>query len=231
HIEEGKAPYNIPLGFRIGGVLDEERLLTALEMMMTRYEILRTSFEATAGEPCMVISPAGTIRPPVFKTHLQSDEELSHYAMEEAVTPFDLQQSPLWRLRLLYLSNEVVAGVLTFHHIIADGWSVNVFTRSLLQLYHDLSTPLPSLPLQYKDYAVWMASLMSSDHMAAAAGYWQQQFASPVVRLELPSDYPRHGRRTSSGSGLYVELPQGLTQQLQRFSRQEQCTPFGVLLA
>ncbi|SDH29193.1 non-ribosomal peptide synthetase [Chitinophaga filiformis] len=231
-LEEGKAPYNIPLAFQINGKLDEAALFKALDIISRQYDILRTSFIEIDGAPYMQVQDASTFQPAVEKVWYSAHpEELCAAA---AARPFVLEQSPLWRLLLIYVEGGVV-GMLTFHHIIADGWSMHVFTDTLLSLYKDIATgksPLHQpLSLQYKDYAVWMRENMQSEKMLAAQRYWEGEFEKGVTPVALPADNTRPLVKAYQGHAIYTSFPADLADKLQRFSQQQEVTPFVILLA
>src|SRR5205085_5764539 len=116
-------------------------------------------------------------------------------ATEEAQRPFDLTRGPLMRVTLLQLGAEEHMLLLTTHHIISDGWSISVLLQELAALYEAFSTgqpsPLPDLPIQYVDFAVWQREWLQGEVLEGQMAYWKQQLADAPTVLELPTDHPR----------------------------------------
>lgn len=235
-LEEGKAPYNISAGFIISGTLDEQALQRALHYITSRYEILRTIFTGEGSEPGMIILPENNFQPVIHRTALQHEaaapDAARLLAKAEAVRPFDLTTAPPWRLHLYYLGAGETAGVFIFHHIISDGWSMDVFTRILLQAYKNIvldSEPgLPALPVQYKDYASWMRS---SGRLQQARAFWLNKFSDEVHTTDVPADHPRPAIRNHNGSAIYMPVNGRLAEKLNQFCRKHNVTAFVVWFA
>jgi hypothetical protein len=160
--------------------------------------------------------------------------EAMQMAAEEAERPFDLQSGPLLRATLLHLRPREHVLLLNMHHIVSDGWSMGVFLRELTVLYRAYATgttsPLPELPIQYADYALWQRDWLQGDVLAAQLNYWKQQLAN-VPTLQMPTDYPRPAVATLRGAVQEFELPQALSESLAVLTRREGATLFMTLLA
>src|ERR1700755_2726666 len=131
--------YNISRIFFLSGSLDARALERSLDEVVRRHEILRTSFIEVDGEPLQVVSES---RPRALRvtdlralTEAERVREVERLSTEQARLPFDLTRGPLMRALLLRLGDEESALVLTVHHIIADGWSMDVLFRELGALY------------------------------------------------------------------------------------------------
>ncbi|MEK7785395.1 MAG: condensation domain-containing protein, partial [Chloroflexota bacterium] len=161
--------------------------------------------------------------------------EAKRLATEEAAKPFDLARGPLLRARLLRLADDDHIAILIMHHIVADGWSMNVLTREVAALYESFSTgrpaPLPEPTLQYADFARWQREWLQGNTLETQLAYWKQKLGGCPPLLELPTDRPRPAVQTSRGAHLAFALPAGLSQSLERLSRQEGATLFMTLLA
>ncbi|MGH8491179.1 MAG: amino acid adenylation domain-containing protein, partial [Gammaproteobacteria bacterium] len=198
-LEGPSATYNVPVGLRLTGVLDIGALEGSLEEVVGRHEVLRTRFPTVEGTAVQVIAPAGEVLLPVVDLRGLSEEgqavELGRLAVEEARRPFDLACGPLLRVCLLKLGEEAHGLLLTLHHIIADGWSMEVFIRELSALYQAFSLGLPSplaaLPVQYADYAEWQRRWLEGEVLEGQLRYWREQLAGAPALLELPTDHPR----------------------------------------
>jgi Condensation domain/TubC N-terminal docking domain len=162
-LESGTPTYNISNVLRLSGTLDAEALKRSLREIVSRHEALRTTFAVVDGEPVQVISPTMDTKLPVEDLsglpQAEREAEAKRLALEEKRRPFDLERGPLVRTKLVRLDQEEHLLLLTMHHIVSDGWSLGVFWRELGALYEAFSrgepSPLPELPIQYADYAVW----------------------------------------------------------------------------
>src|SRR5438270_8087351 len=160
--------------------------------------------------------------------------ELRRLARQEIHRPFDLVRGPLWRLRLLRLQAEHWVLLLTMHHIITDGWSMQVLFQELTQTYqaqqHGRLLELPALPIQYADYALWQRQWLQGARLEAQLAYWRERLAG-LEPLQLPTDHARPSVQSYRGAQQVLHLPASLQQQLQALSRQEGVTLFMTLLA
>jgi non-ribosomal peptide synthetase component F len=153
----------------------------------------------------------------------------------EAQQPFNLAEDVLLRVRLLRLREDEQVVSLTMHHIISDGWSMNVLIREVATLYEAFcqgtASPLPELPIQYLDYAQWHREWLSSEVLETQLGYWKQQLSGSPPALELFTDRPRPAVQTFTGSMLSITLGAELNERLKKLSNQEGSTLFMTLLA
>src|SRR6185503_1898065 len=162
-LQPGNPFYNVPVALHLTGRLDTCALQRTLDEIINRHESLRTSFPIVDGQPVQIISAArGLTLSVVDISELPAgsrDAEVRRLVNEEALRCFDLAQGPLLRLSLLKLGEEEHVAVFTMHHIISDGWSMEILVREMAILYEAFlwgnPSPLPELPIQYADYAVW----------------------------------------------------------------------------
>ena len=156
-------------------------------------------------------------------------------AVEESRKLFNLESGPLLRPCLLRLAEEEHILLLTFHHIIIDGWSRGVFLRELTALYEAFlaqkPSPLPELPIQYADFASWQQQWLQGKAIAPQLAYWKQQLQGAPDLLDLPADRPRPEVQSYRGARLPVALDKATIDKLSALGRQENCTLFMVLLA
>src|SRR5262249_31375028 len=143
---------------------------------------------------------------------------------EEGRLPFDLARGPLIRARLLRLEDEEHVLLVTVHHIVADGWSIGLLTQELGTLYGAYScgkaSPLPELPLQYPDFAVWQEQWLKSNGVDDQLRYWTRQL-SKLPLLQIPTDRARPPTQTFRGAIESLLLPRELTDGLATLSNQE----------
>ena len=234
-LEPDRAAYIIPVAIRLRGLLDVEALERSLHMIVQRHEALRTTFRMMEGQPVQVIAP--TLAVPLSQVDLRGLPGVEREAevLRLATEPFDLNQGPLIRATVLQLGAEEHLLLLSMHHVVSDGWSLGVFLRELATLYEafssDQPSPLPELPMQYADFAVWQREVLSGDLLAEPLAYWQQQLAASPAGLDLPTDRPRLPVPTLRGSTYGLRLPRALTAALKELSRQQGVTLYMILVA
>ena len=238
-LEPGSDVYSIPMAWRLGGALDVAALERALGEIVRRHEALRTVFaEAVDGSPVQVIVPFGGFILPVedLSGLGEADREAAvrRRADEEARLPFDLSAGPLFRAALLRLGAEDHVLLRSMHHIVSDGWSMDVFYRELSALYaayrDGRESPLPELAVQYADYAVWQREQLAGETLDRQLAYWRERLAGAPELLELPTDHPRPAVQTYRGAVVPVELSPELLERLEALGRSEGATLYMVLL-
>ena len=230
--------YNIPVSMRLTGPLDVALLELALNAVVQRHEDLRTTFRIDSKELVQVISPKLRLTLPVLNLTESPESERETKARErvaeEAWRPFDLVHGPLLRTMVFRLSVQEHLLLLTMHHIVIDAWSLGIFLREISTLYRaftlDEPDPLPSLPIQYADFAVWQRQWLQGEVLANHLSYWKKQL-SGVRALELPTDRPRAAVQSRLGARQSVLLPQALCEQLRALSRKEGTTLFMTFLS
>ncbi|PBQ06236.1 non-ribosomal peptide synthetase, partial [Pseudomonas syringae] len=238
-MEGASAAYHIPAGLRIVGALDEAALQHALNRIVARHEVLRTTFVQTGDQAVVLcIHPEETgcpLRKYDLTTHADSSSELARLMDEEAIGRFDLQQGPLIRGSLVRLSDDEHVLLLTMHHIVSDGWSMGVLTRELGALYASGcqadADPLPQLSIQYADYAVWQRGWLSGEVLHKQSTYWQTALLDAPALLMLPSDRVRPAQQDYTGDAVPVVLDATLSHELKALSRRHGTTLFMTLLA
>ncbi len=234
----GNPIYNIPFALHIAGALDRPTLQRALDEIVRRHEVLRTTFHPVEGQPVQAIAPAA---PVVLQTHdlrhipaAERTEQARQAAAAEVRRPFDLAQGPLLRCVLLRLDEQAHVLLLTMHHTIADGWSLGVFLNELAAIYSAYTqgqpVPLHALPIQYADFAAWQRHWLRGSVLDAQMACWQQQLAGELPVLALPTDRPRPTIQTYNGATYRFTLPELLTRALKTLSQQHQVTLFMTLL-
>jgi thioesterase domain-containing protein/acyl carrier protein len=231
--------YNIPFAFRLQGNLNFAALEQSLNALLQRHEALRTTFTAAANQPFQVIAPPLTLTLNKVDVPVDSptgqDSQVQHYVRQDAQTPFDLTQGPLLRATLLQLTETEHVLLLTVHHIIFDGWSEGVLWRELAAFYEAFSAgesaPLPDLPIQYGDFAVWQRQWLQGDFFQALIDYWKAELGDGLEELQIPIDYPRPALQTRQSTCQQITLSEELTTALKKLSRQAGATLFATLLS
>jgi amino acid adenylation domain-containing protein len=243
-IEPGGTAFNMPMAARLRGVLDRPALEAALAEIVRRHESLRTTFAEVEGAPVQVIAPSGSWHLPVVdlsalpgEARPARDAERSRLILHDK-QPFDLARGPLFRAGLLQLGAEEHALLLNMHHIVSDGWSFGILFRELGVLYGAFrerrpprQSPLPELPIQYADFAVWQREWLQGPVLDAQIAWWRERLAGCPPALELPTDRPRPAVQSHRGGRVLRDLPAGLVARLRDLSRQEGVSMFMTLLA
>ena len=180
----------------MSGKLDADALERSLNEIVRRHEILRTTFSVESGEPVQVVREQLRLSLPVIdlREFPDREERAQRETREEALLPVDLKNGPLVRGKLLRLAADDHVLLLTLHHIIFDGWSRRILVRELAALYEAFGagrpSPLPDLPLQYADYAVWQRKTLQGKTLAKHLSFWKQQLTGAPATLDLPTDRP-----------------------------------------
>ncbi len=231
-LEPGSPLYNIPAAMRLKGGLDAAALASALGEVVRRHEALRTVFAEAAGRPVQRIASWEPCELPVAEA---GREDVERLLREEARTPFDLGAGRLMRARLLRLSGDDHVLAVTFHHVAADGWSIGVFLRELSELYRSFTagrpSPLPELAIQYADFAVWQREWLQGEVLDEQLAYWRAALAGLPPALDLPTDRPRPAARGTRGAYLPLAVEGELAAAVRSLARDQEATPFMVLLA
>jgi amino acid adenylation domain-containing protein/non-ribosomal peptide synthase protein (TIGR01720 family) len=230
--------YNLPMAFRLRGALDRVALELALREIVRRHEALRTTFAFVGDRPRQVIGPP-TLELPVVDLTALDDTERQRVAQrlsdEDANTSFDLATGPLFRANLVRLAPDEHLFMMNMHHIVVDGWSIDILLRELTALYGAFCqgepSPLPDLPVQFADVAAWQRRVLSEEKLEAQLGYWRKQLASMPSVLDLPTDRPRPQARTYVGARHPFAVAKDTSSRLDELSRREHVTPFMVVLA
>lgn len=235
----GSAAYTISNATRLQGPLQLVALEQSLQEIVRRHEVLRTTFALVEGQPVQVIEQEMAIAFSVIDLSTLTEGErqiqTNHLATQETRCSFNLAQGPLMRTKLLRLGKNEHVLLISVHHIIFDGWSMGIFSRELSSLYTAFSqgqpSPLPELPLQYADYALWQRQWLQGEVLEKQLAYWKQQLAGAPPVLTLPADHPHPAIQSFRGAKHSFLLPSSLSEGLKALSRQEGVTLFMTLLA
>jgi amino acid adenylation domain-containing protein len=234
----GSPFFNESVRYRLQYPLNLGALERALNEIVRRHEVLRTAFAVAGGEPVQVIAPSLHLPLPVIDLRglpeAEREREATRRAGEEALKPFDLSEAPLIRTTLLRLAEADYVFLLTLHHVVCDGWSGQVFMHELTTLYgaylQGRESPLPELPVQYADYAVWQRRMLQGGLLKKQLDYWTKQLAD-LPTLKLPTDRPRPPVQSFRGAHQRSELPPAVYGALLGLSQREDVTMFMVILA
>ncbi|MDN4069610.1 amino acid adenylation domain-containing protein [Paenibacillus vini] len=236
--EPDSPAYNIPCLFNIPVELDIHRLKQAVNQLIERHEILRTTYKASGEETVQVVQPFTPLDLPVY--HLDGEErsaELEAMVRQKSAIPFQLESELPIRAYIFKLGEQDHYLLLNIHHIACDGWSLGIIMSEIQEAYMALGRSLapamekPPLAIQYADYAVWQRKFMEGPELDYHKEYWLRQFQGELPVLELPTDLPRPPVKSSRGAHIIKPLPEGFHSRLQAWCRDEDVTPYMMLLA
>jgi amino acid adenylation domain-containing protein len=236
-MDPGGSAYVISQALEMRGALDALALERTLEALVRRHDALRTVFVNVEGRPRQVVSEPRPWTLPLVDLRGEPDgrERLAQLLREEAAQGFDLAQGPLFRARLYRLAPDTHVLLLAMHHIISDGWSIDVLVRELGELYGSLyrgeESTLPALRLQYRDFARWERGRLQGEALEVLLSHWRTRLAGAPQVLELPTDRPRPPVESHCGASYSLTLPLELADRLRGLARRDGATLFMTLVA
>jgi amino acid adenylation domain-containing protein len=236
--EEVSATYHIFTALRLRGNLDRSALRRSLDTIFLRHEALRSTFIVVNSQPLVEILPS-EMGLPLIEHDLRGaadvSERLNQLKMEEAKVLFDLAKGPMIRGRLIRLDQQEDVLLLTWHHIVSDGWSMGIFARELGELYRAFSqgqpNPLAQLTIQYPDYAAWQREWLTGERAQKLAEFWRQTLTDTPLLLELPTDRPRPPQQSFVSGYIPICIGSELALGLRNLSNRHRSTVFMTVLA
>ncbi len=238
-MEPDSPAYNVGGMARFTGVLDVACFEAALQALIQRHETLRTTFPSRNGVAHQRVSSENGVRL-AWKDFSALEREareqrLQQLADSEAHLPFDLETGPLLRACLVKAAEQEHYFVLTLHHIVTEGWAMDIFARELSALYEAFieqrESPLPPLPVQYLDYSVWQRQWLESGERQRQLDYWTAQLGNEHPLLELPGDRPRPPVQSHRGELYRFDLDDELAARVRAFNAQHGLTLFMTMTA
>ncbi|MFT3764375.1 MAG: amino acid adenylation domain-containing protein [Minicystis sp.] len=238
-LDPADASYAVPFPVRFEGAIDAGPLARALQEIVRRHEVLRTTFAVAEGQPVAVVHASMGMnlveRSLADLPEAEREQALRRAIADESRRPFDLASGPVMRATLFALGPEDHVLLVVMHHIASDGWTIGVLSREISTLYAAFSrgevSPLPELPIQYADYAAWQRSYLSGAVLDAQLAYWKQRLAGATRVLDLPTDRPRPPVPSRRGALRPFALGAAATAALRDLAKREGATLFMVLLA
>lgn len=235
----GNPVYNVSILLRLKGRLNLPALEQSLAEIQNRHEILRVNFTVQDGQPVQHLVDDRVLALSLVDltgegaaSPLEQAEEL---AGAEAQYSFDLSSDMLVRANLYRLAEQDHLFQFVIHHIIFDGWSLTVLLQELTALYNAYAkneiAVLPSLPVQYIDFAAWEAKYFEEDDFREQIEYWRSQLSGNLPTLDMPLDKPRPSVQSFRAGKETLDIPQSLTESLNAISREEGVTLFVTMLS
>ncbi|MEO1624116.1 MAG: amino acid adenylation domain-containing protein, partial [Bacteroidota bacterium] len=237
--EESRSAYNMHTTCRIKGDLDRDLLHFSLARLLDRHESLRTRFAMVDGEARQFIQDRDELDFDIAYADLRGHRgklaKAEAQSIKFAQEPFDLETGPLMRLKLWQTDSEEYVLALVIHHIVSDGWSMEIITRELLQIYEALRVgrpnPLPVLDVQYKDFAAWQNQLLDGEQSPEHRQYWLDRFRGELPTLQLPTDFARPQIKTYDSGSVSFHWDEALSQQIRQLAIDQNSSVFNGIFA
>ncbi|MDF2644095.1 MAG: D-alanine--poly(phosphoribitol) ligase subunit DltA, partial [Pseudomonas sp.] len=214
--------YKMTAGLRLRGELNERALLDSFDHLIERHEVLRTVFRTDGDQAQQVVLDGQSVA--LENVDLSGvpdetrDSALAERVAQCTVQPFDLRQGPLLRAHLFGLATDEHVLVVCMHHIVSDGWSMDVMIQEFVQCYQafcDGRAPdLPALPLQYADYAIWQRAWLEAGEGERQLDYWRAQLGDEQPLLDAAQDFPRPAVQSFQGEHLRFDFGASLSARL-----------------
>ena len=238
-LEPGSSSYNLPMALRLRGPLKFTVAEQCLREIVRRHAILRTTFTSVQNQPVQVVHGTSALDVELHDLTVCPAAErataLKRQMLAVAGRAFDLVQGPLIRAHLLRVEPDDHVLLVVMHHVVADGWSLEVLVHEWTTLYHAFSqgqpSPLPDLGIQYADFAVWQREWLRGTALDQQLAYWRAALAGPLPALELPTDHRRPPTPAGPGAVATLQLSPERLRALGQLSRREHVTLYMTLLA
>ena len=218
---DGQTAYNMPSMLEIKGNVDVARVQDAFQTIVDRHEALRTHFETKDGEPVQVINDSASVVVDYDEVTTDDYERI----LSDFVQPFDLSKAPLIRVSIVKVSEQRFILLFDMHHIVSDGFSINLIIKEFTALYHGRA--VEPLDVQYKDYSEWMRSR----DLDSQRQFWLSQFEHEAPVLDLPYDHSRPNQQSFTGKTVTVDMPTSVQHHIQQLTQATGSTDYMVLLS
>lgn len=246
-MQPGSAAYNLPLAIEVTGQLNTSAFGTALQAIVDRHDVLRTTFVANDGEPEQRIAAVAKLEIDIIdlrsngqqtnsqQNNTKAAETAHHAALAAATKPFDLTTDLPLRVALYRTGDKSWLMLFTVHHIAADAWSLDILLREFSALYPSIligqQAQLSELPIQYADFALWQRSDEQAKTLQAELTYWQDQLSGELPRMALPTDHPRPRTQTFNGDVVEFSVAQTTAERLRALGQTHGASLFMTLLS
>ncbi|MEN2403182.1 condensation domain-containing protein, partial [Flavobacterium sp. MC2016-06] len=239
-LEGGSLAYNMPAAVKLKGNLDIDKFEESFKRLINRHEILRTYFKINnEGEVRQYILPENDLKFKIVQEDYSlaenQEDAVRNHLYERNRETFDLENAPLLRASLLKIREEEYVFFLSLHHIIGDGWTIELIIAEIVKTYNalkkDNAAALPALKIQYKDYALWFNEELQLEKYKASETYWLNQFSGQIPVLDLPSFKTRPLVQTYNGDAVKHTFGKEFSEKLKSFSQEHDLTLFMTLMS
>jgi amino acid adenylation domain-containing protein len=224
-LDHSSLTLNIPTVLRLEGELDFPKLKRSFYQMVERQESLRTSFRTINEKPVQLVTDNFEFDVEYF----QATEEEVEDIIQGFIRPFNIAVPPLFRVGLIQTAPTVYYLMVDIHHIITDGTSMGLLVKDFMALYSDAAQPVPDL--HYKDYATWQQSKGYRKKSERQKNFWINEFAEPIVSLNLPIDFIRPSGSATDGALIKFDFNTEETKALRALAQSEVVTTSMLLLS
>ncbi len=218
-------PYNLAAVYLVQGEFKKDRFVEVIKKLVERHEAFRTKFTMLNDELIQIVEDTVD---PIIKFEYSTEAEIER-KIAKFIQHFDLSKAPLFRVKLITLSDKKHVLLIDMHHIIADQSSIAILVRDFTDLY--LGKILPPLKFQYKDFASWQNSLLHKPEIKNQIDYWINEFKGEIPKLNFPTDFPRPVIQTFNGERLLIKLDPELNNKIEIFSKDHGLTPYMIFIA
>lgn len=237
-LDPGNPAYTCPVPIRLRGRLDKEALITSLEAVVKRHEVLRTTYDMHDGIPIQIIHDDIPLKLEEYDfSNMESSEHqeaIDQVILQDATTSFDLRKGPIMRSILICLNTEEHILIVDIHHIANDHWSIGILFQELAAVYNARlgveDQTLSELPIQYADYSLWQHERLEGSTGQELLNFWKNKLQDIKV-INLPTDHPRPATMSHRGAQKYFKLNQKLVTVLKELAKQENASLYMVMLA
>lgn len=236
NLSDSNTQYNIVDAYNLFGKLNINLLQKAVNQVIARHEPLRTYIRLVDGQPKQfILNNVNTEIDVIDLSNLKDKyQEARKNIRKDILEPFDLQNAPLLRLKLFKISNSEHILHFNFHHIISDGWSIDIFFTEVFFYYNqeDLNEccELNSLSLRYRDYVNWQLDIQKSDEFRRSENYWLKTLSGDLPKLNLKNDFSRPQYKSYCGSNYKFKLEESIVYGLKSIARKNETTLFTILM-
>jgi amino acid adenylation domain-containing protein len=236
-VEDFKLAYNMTDAYVFEGNLDETLFRQSLQTIIDRHESLRTTFTIAEGKPMQVISKSQPVD--LYTADLRTEQDPEAKARElinaEATVPFKLEEGPLIKCMLLRVAGNRYVFLQKLHHIISDGWSMELLVKEVSAAYNAFKKgaepKMLPLKIQYKEFAAWQNGLLDNKQVDTLRNYWKEQFSTPYTPLRLPLDFERPAVKKTDGEKIIFSLDKTVSQKITDISNKQGATVYMTLVA
>ncbi len=237
--EANSTVYNLINATRIKGFFDQHILAESINLLVERHEIFKTVFQQVNGEPVQLIIPDMKIAPEVIDLSNNSTQDkagkVQEYIDRENNLVYDLEKGPLLRVTLLKVQQDEHVFILSMHHIIADGWTIRLFMKEVVECYDAIlkgrAVQLTPVQWTYADFTLWQIQSYENGLFDADLDYWISKLKDVSGFLRLPTDLPRPNVQQFSGNTISFEISQQTKNKLVKLARDEKATLYMLLIA
>lgn len=224
-LDKNETIYNLPGALCFEGKVDLNKIQEAFQKTIEKNEILRTSFKFIDGEVYQVIHDKVD-----FDIDIEeSSEEEIEQKIDAFIKPFNLDEAPLMRAKILKINENKHILVFDIHHIISDGVSINILLSQINGFYNEID--LPKKELQYKEFAIWQNKMIEKDNFRHEREYWINRFKGEIPVISLPTDYPRKAIQSYTGDKVYYKLSKKISEKVRNIAKTTRTTTYIVMLA